>query len=146
MRNRFFAILGTLGSTAVMGCLDADPSPFTPRDAGIPDTDPAGRDVATDVDWRESCAQCFRTPADPGPGCAEAYDACFANAQCVSILECGFVAECWKKTEQAEIITCGTPCALEAGVFNPADISVQLLTPIIGCALTVCHPACAGVP
>lgn len=146
MRTTLLRFGMALIATFSLGCLDVDPLPFYPRDAGTMDVgsvDDAGEDAP---DPKAVCRACIETPNDPGPGCGDQYQACFANDKCVLIFECVLAKGCTSAPTQPEIINCALPCVSEAGGVNIGDPAVQLILPIAPCVLGVCKPACGVSP
>ncbi len=145
MQSRVFAVLAILGSTAGTACLDPDPLPWASADASA-DGGGVLRDVSSDVDPRELCMACVRAPMDPGPGCSEPYANCVSVEHCLFLLECGTQLGCAAKPDQAAVLSCGVPCALDAGIFDPAAPAIQAVTQVIGCIVGICRPACPVEP
>jgi hypothetical protein len=145
MRTAVFSILLTLLAALLPGCIDADPSTFPGVDAGL-DARTGVADTASDVDPHAACRACLEAPEDPGPGCGGRVAACMADARCPLIYECGFERGCWSLTTQMEVVSCGLPCFVAAGVTNLGDPVVTLVTDVLGCVLGQCQPACGANP
>ena len=145
MLVRLSTLLALLGSVAGAACLDPNPLPWVGTDASV-DGHGANHDVSADIDPGELCLACLRAPTDPGPGCSDAYAQCAAVDHCIFLLECGTRLGCAGKPDQASVLTCGVPCALDAGIFDPAAPAIQAVTRVIGCIVGVCRPACPIAP
>ena len=130
-------VAATIGM-AVHGCLDITEVRIAEPDAGA---DVAIRDV--DPDGPRPCEQCLRTPRDPGPGCLESLDVCFADDKCQATLTCAMALGCIELGNQDAVIRCGTPCAVEAGL-DPTTPSINYVIDLVSCATTSCGPICRG--
>lgn len=153
MRTILLRLGFTLLATSSLRCLDVEPLPFYPRDAGASDIgggggeDDASEDADPDApDPKALCRACIQTPNSPGPGCGDQYQACFANEKCVLIFECVLAKGCTSRPTQPEIINCALPCVSEAGGVNIGDPAVQLILPIAPCVLGPCKPSCGVGP
>jgi hypothetical protein len=104
-------------------------------------------DVALDVDPKELCMSCIKAPEDPGPGCKTSYDTCFADSLCWQIVLCAEARDCLSKQTSNAVLACGTPCALEAGLFDATSATAKALGAIIACVTQpqACLPFC-GAP
>jgi hypothetical protein len=138
MNIRRFAVLGVVGLTVAAGCLDVDPTPFHPRDAGTKPFDANIDDVSPDVDPLERCLACIKSANDPGPGCLTEWTACENVPLCHTTIECALPLNCLALGDQFAVLTCGLPCATEAGVTDP----IQQLGEVYGLVVCVLNNGC----
>jgi hypothetical protein len=107
-------------------CLDTNAIDFVPAPlTTLPPAD-AGTD-AEDADLRRPCQRCAEAPDEPGPGCGSAIAACVADPVCALVYQCALAKGCLEKADQHDSVTCGVPCAEEAGVRTTTDPVVTLI-------------------
>ena len=109
------------------GCLDFSPIVV----ASAPDSGTTG----------DLCAACYRAANQPGPGCANEVAACNAIDRCKQAFECSEVKGCYRGSKE-NLVSCGTPCAAEAGVVTVDDPAIVAGTRFYACILGPCRQAC----
>jgi hypothetical protein len=140
------AALSLIGASflGLHACLDTNAIDFVPAAiTTLPPVD-AGPD-AEDADLRRPCQRCVESPDDPGPGCGNAVAACVADPVCVLVYQCALARGCLEKADQHDSVTCGVPCAEEAGVRTTTDPVVTLILGVTDCiANNACGAICTG--
>jgi hypothetical protein len=125
-------------------CLDTNAIDFVPAPITTLPPGDAGTD-AEDADLRRPCQRCVEAPDEPGPGCGNAVAACVADPVCALVYECALAKGCLEKADQHDSVTCGVPCAEEAGVRTTTDPVVTLILGVTDCvANTACGAICTG--
>ena len=136
------AVIAAITGLAIHGCLDVVVIHVDERDGGAGDGGP-NHDLDVADDAPRPCDVCMRSPAVPGPGCAEVMATCAADPPCNATMECAISARCFELNGQGAIIDCGTPCGREAGL----DLSSPSLTRVLAvvtCAQDACGAICRG--
>jgi hypothetical protein len=112
-----------------------------------PVSDAGSLDVELDPDARADgpspCESCVRAPPDPGPGCGDKFASCLADHGCGMTMECALRKGCGELGDRAAILSCGAPCAAEAGL-DPSGVSIDLILEVVTCSQTVCAAICRG--
>lgn len=134
MRRRALAIAFCL----LQGCVDL--TPVTVPDAATPQD----AEMEKDLDRHALCRLCIAAPNLPGPGCGNQLDACQATDRCREIYDCVYASGCFAGANRNEVISCGIPCASEAGALNPDDPAIVAVLAITDCAYGPCLSICTG--
>lgn len=147
MRTVLLGIVGVVLAFPMASCLDPEPATYIPREAGITVDVERPADVPEDVDPKELCLSCVRAAEDPGPGCKTAYDTCFADSLCGPVTMCASEAGCLSLKAFSQVLSCGSGCAVEAGVVDATGPTARALLGIIACVTNAaaCLPFC-GAP
>lgn len=87
------------------------------------------------------CQACLTAPDQPGPGCATELAACKANAECAAAMACAFAKACFDRGSLSALISCGYPCAVEAGI-TLTDPAINLAYNLFQCAGKTCGVQC----
>ena len=132
------AILAALLPPAALvafGCLDVTPIYVPTRDAGLlPDA---------------SCSTCLQRPEEL-LGCDGELGKCRDDPRCAPVLMCVDTLQCFDRPTLDDKLTCGLPCAIEAGITNTADPTIAYLLDVIKCGQARCPGPCnlgdASVP
>ena len=126
---------------APSGCLDGEPL-VLPDDAG---TDAGGTfdaDLDGNADKVSACRDCYMGIADAEVTCAAQWLPCGAEPKCADTLACALTTGCLAAPLVADIVTCGTPCAVDAGIFRTDDPAVLLILPLLDCVTKECRGPC----
>ena len=132
-------IVVTLG-LASSACLDGSPL-IVPEEAGLEDGGQP-EDVEIDGDIFSPCRDCFMGLTDADVTCAATWGPCSADPKCAGTLECALLAGCLALPSLPDIVTCGTPCATQAGIFRADDPAVGLILPVLDCVVRECRAVC----
>jgi hypothetical protein len=132
----FAALFTTFAGVTIVACLDVPLIHVDEPEAGPPIADAS-------TDGSRPCESCLRASSNPGPGCAQQFDACFNEPTCRATMECAIALGCPELQEPGKVIDCGNPCAVEAGL-NPTTGAINILIDLLGCATTICGPICRG--
>jgi len=116
------ALAGALG--VLFACVDVTPIFVAPRDAGF---------LA-----EASCSVCLEDPN----GCNDKLDACRADPRCAPVLACVIAIHCFDRPTLDDKLTCGLPCAAEAGITSTDDPTIAYLLDVVKCGQTRCPVAC----
>jgi hypothetical protein len=122
-----FASAAAAGVVAVQACLEVTPITVPPRDASS--------------FLKGGCSACVSAPSAQG-GCSNARDECFAEPACAAIMACIDQNDCFDGPTFTDKITCGIPCALDAGVSSYVDPRLQGLLNTVECAQKQCATVC----
>ena len=140
-------VLTALTAASLVGlyaCLDTNAIDFVPAPITTLAPVDAGPDVE-DADLRRPCQRCVESPDEPGPGCGNAVAACVDDPVCVLVYQCALSRGCLEKADQRESVSCGVPCAEEAGVRSSSDPVVTLILGVTNCiAGNACGAICTG--
>jgi hypothetical protein len=126
---------------AVAACVDTTAIAFEPQALTTPAPADAGLEEE-DADLRRPCQRCVESPDEPGPGCGTETSACSADPQCAQIYACALREGCFEKASRHDAVSCGIPCAQEAGVVSTSDPVVSLILGVTEC---VSNGACGGI-
>jgi len=119
-------ILVTTPLALLFACLDVNPITVAPRDAGfLPEA---------------SCTVCLERP--PDDGCREILDSCRADPRCAPVLTCLEALRCFDRPTLDDKLTCGLPCAIEAGITRTDDPTIVHLLDLVKCGQMRCAVAC----
>jgi hypothetical protein len=127
-----------LVSMLLMACTGIDAIVVDAKEQPLPTAD-SGSDAQTAADV---CDACLHGPNDPGPGCADEYAACDADAKCKAQQEC-YQERCSTKTASADVFRCGSQCFADLGVAidDPAStLSYNIFLCSTGSCKSVCFP------
>lgn len=97
----------------------------------------AGTDAAAAI---QLCYDCLAAPNEPGPGCANEYEACDADPKCKAQQAC-YRANCAWAIATADVFACGSQCFADLGVA-PNDPASLLSYNIYLCSTGACKPVC----
>ena len=134
--------LACLDATPVTVASQVDSSP-PPVDAPVAAQD-ASRDSQPEAEAEAGptpCVKCLETPDDAGPGCGNELSACMANPKCAKAMQCAFANGCFDRGTMGGLISCGFPCAQQAGI-TLTDPAIDLAYAVFRCAAAACGPAC----
>lgn len=134
------AVTAALALAPAAGCTDTTPYvlPAQP-DAGLPDV--GAPDASVDA-GPTACDLCLRAPDAPGYGCADEMANCDANPACASTVRCAVDTGCLQRADLRDTVTCGTPCAVAAGITSQADPAISLIFLVLNCAASSCVAQC----
>ena len=115
-------------ATGALGCLKMTPVDVEPADAS--------------ADGRvESCQACLERPASPGPGCADALDACLNNPVCGRTYDCALASGCFSGNKGV-LASCSMGCGFDAGMQSVSDPVVVIAASLFACIGSACGPTC----
>jgi hypothetical protein len=129
-----------LDATPVTLAPQPDSSP-PPADAFAEAVQDASRDSRQVEAAPDPCMTCLFAPDDAGPGCGNEFTACKASPKCGAAMQCAFANGCFDKGSQGALISCGAPCATQAGI-TLTDPAIDLAYACFQCAAGACGPAC----
>ena len=128
MAVRTILIIGVM-TAAAAGCLDVTSVEVAPPDASVAGA--AGL-----------CQECmFRENSPEQPGCSESFSACSQNDACLSAYLCSVDKGCYAGSK-TQLISCGMPCASEAGIASLNDPAIAIAAAFFQCMQGPCGPAC----
>lgn len=135
------AAAATGATVAFVACLDATPVTVAPLDASADALGGMAPDARPDARLTP-CVRCIETPDQPGPGCGNELSTCMANTECAHALDCAIANGCFDLGSSGALISCGYPCAQEAGISTLNDPAITLAYGVFMCAAAACGPAC----
>jgi hypothetical protein len=128
--RRLIAFLCALVPAAVIvafGCLEVTPIVLPPRDAGfLPDA---------------SCSSCLQVPTDQ-LGCDDELEKCRVDPRCAPVLMCVNTLQCFDRPTLEDKLSCGLPCAIEAGITSTSDPTIGYLLGVLKCGQIRCQGPC----
>ncbi len=145
--KRFTLALGGSALLAVAwagACMDLTPVEVTPK---LAETDATVSDAfLTDApeDALSPCEACLARKGDAAPGCGADLATCVELPECQNMLGCVLERGCLALPFN-QIVSCGIPCAAEAGITSLDDPALKPLFVFGGCARVQCGDLC-GFP
>jgi hypothetical protein len=143
--RRLASLMTVVAGAWVAACTDLTPVVLAiAPDSGPPDAGPRP-DAGEVVDSGPgACELCLRAP-DPG-GCADEVATCEADPKCAGTFRCVVDNGCLAFASQKDKITCGTPCAVAAGITSQTDPAVGLVFTVLNCQSSACTAPCEASP
>jgi hypothetical protein len=94
---------------------------------------------ASSVGADAGCVRCLETPGN----CLDLIDSCKTDTRCLPVYECMSREQCLDLPTLGDKITCGLPCAADAGVTRLDDPLVKdYLIALVGCGRDKCAEPC----
>jgi hypothetical protein len=88
------------------------------------------------------CQACiFRSGVDQ-PGCGDPMIACNADSVCSAAFMCALGKGCFTTGTSADLVTCGVPCAFEAGITTLNDPGLTNAAALFQCIGSTCASSC----
>lgn len=128
-------------AVALVACLDPTPYvlPASPAaDAGPPPPDSGD----AEADAVPPCEACLHAPSAPGPGCGDVIAICVDDAKCNAALACASSDGCFERGSLSQLISCGLPCATDAGILAQNDPALEKAYRVFQCAGSACAAPC----
>lgn len=135
--SRLFRTVAAVVLVGIVCPACLDPTPIIVKK----DASTAPGDATADANVHPACRACLEAPSSPGPGCGDDFDKCGSTGTCRQIYDCALKKDCFFKASVNASISCGVPCAVQAGTTNQHDPSIGAILSLAACA----HQACASV-
>lgn len=106
----------------------------------VPDAGGTGGATSGDPDAGDGGDAAARVEA--GLPASYCYTPCGKDGRCTNAFQCLEFASCIEGRSRDEAVSCGLPCAQQAGITTQEDPSAKLLLGLLDCAVAQCPTDC----